>query len=78
MTDNEIIDNTLKKLTAKDTSVSLIDGHIESEINNKVKCVECEYLMFSDMYGECSKNYKGIVHPEDSCGKGKRKGGVQE
>jgi hypothetical protein len=37
-----------------------------------VKCKECEYLMFSDCYGECSKGYKGIVNPNDSCGKGKK------
>ena len=68
------INNLVKELTPTDTSVSLIDGHIEAEsTDNDVKCVECEYLMFSDMYGECSKNYKGIAHPDDSCGKGKRK-----
>ena len=48
--------------------------NIETDIN-AVKCKECECLMFSDMYGECSKNYKGIVSPDDSCGKGKLKGG---
>lgn len=36
--------------------------NIETDMN-AVKCKECEYLMFSDMYGECSKNYKGIVPP---------------
>lgn len=49
----------------------------ETEMNS-VKCKECEYLMFSDVYGECSKNYKGIVSPNDSCGKGKLKGGERE
>jgi hypothetical protein len=29
--------------------------------------------MFSDCYGECSKGFKGIVRPDDSCGKGERK-----
>ena len=47
--------------------------NIETDMN-AVKCKDCEYLMFSDMYGECSKNYKGIVSPDDSCGKGKLKG----
>lgn len=28
-----------------------------------------------DVLKECSKNYKGIVSPDDSCGKGKLKGG---
>lgn len=45
------------------------------ESDTDVKCKECEYLMFSDCYGECRKGYKGIVSPNDSCGKGKRKGG---
>jgi hypothetical protein len=49
----------------------------ETEMND-IKCKDCEYLMFSDMYGECSKAYKGIVSPNDSCGKGKLKGGEEE
>lgn len=32
-----------------------------------VYCKDCEYLMFSDFEGECSKAYKGIVNPKDSC-----------
>ena len=47
------------------------------ESGNDVKCKECEYLMFSDCYGECRKGYKGIVSPNDSCGRGKRKGGKE-
>lgn len=38
-----------------------------------VYCKDCEYLMFSDCYGECSQAHKGIVSPDDSCGYGKRK-----
>ena len=38
-----------------------------------VYCKDCEYLTFSDCYGECSQAYKGIVSPDDSCGYGKRK-----
>ena len=41
--------------------------------DNEVKCKECEYLMFSDCYGECRKAYKGIVNPNASCGKGKKR-----
>ena len=41
--------------------------------DNDVKCKDCEYLMFSDCYGECRKAYKGIVNPNDSCGKGKKR-----
>lgn len=50
-------------------------NNFEAEPNN-VKCKECEYLMFSDCYGECSKGFKGIVAPNDSCGKGRKKGGA--
>lgn len=38
-----------------------------------VRCKDCEYLMFSDSYGECAKGYMGIVSPYDFCSKGKRK-----
>ena len=44
---------------------------VEVLIPNDIRCRDCEYLMFSDCYGECSKAYKGIVQPDDSCGKGK-------
>ena len=50
------------------------DYNPKAEPNN-VECIDCEYLMFSDCYGECAKAYKGIVSPHDSCGKGKKKGG---
>lgn len=47
------------------------DRYIKDTNKQKtVKCIDCKYLMFSDMYGECSKDYKGIVSPDDSCGKG--------
>ena len=49
-----------------------VNNYVEEP--NSVKCKECEYLMFSDCYGECSKGFKGIVSPNDSCGKGKIKG----
>lgn len=39
--------------------------------NNNVECCQCQHLMFSDCYGECSKgNIHGIVQPHFSCGKG--------
>lgn len=39
--------------------------------NNNIECCQCQYLMFSDCYGECSKeNISGIVQPHFSCGKG--------
>lgn len=38
---------------------------------NKIECRQCQYLMFSDCYGECSKgNISGVVKPHFSCGKG--------
>ena len=38
---------------------------------NKIECRQCQYLMFSDCYGECSKgNISGVVQPHFSCGKG--------
>ena len=38
---------------------------------NKIECWQCQYLMFSDCYGECSKgNISGAVKPHFSCGKG--------
>lgn len=49
-------------------------GERIKEAESEVKCKDCEYLMFSDMYGECSRELR-IVRPNDSCGKGKRKGG---
>lgn len=39
--------------------------------NNNVECWQCKHLMFSDCYGECSKDYiNGILQPHFSCGKG--------
>lgn len=41
------------------------------DFNNKIECWQCQYLMFSDCYGECSKgNISGAVKPHFSCGKG--------
>lgn len=45
---------------------------------NDVKCIDCEYLEFDVPYGVCSMAYKGIVHPNDCCGKGKLKGDDNE
>ena len=43
----------------------------EQPILNDVKCIDCEYLELELPYAVCSKAYKGIVQPNDSCGKGK-------
>lgn len=39
---------------------------------NDIKCIDCEFLELVLPYGVCSKGYKGMVSPDDSCGKGKR------
>ena len=39
---------------------------------NYVNCGECKHRMFSDMYCECSKGYKGIVQPWDGCEHGEK------
>ena len=45
---------------------------MNDSFNNKIECLQCQYLMFSDCYDECSKeNISGIVQPYFSCGKGK-------
>lgn len=46
---------------------------MKKEKKNKIRCGECKYLEISGCYGECGKAYRGIVNPDDSCGKGKRK-----
>ena len=44
---------------------------MNDSFNNKIECLQCQYLMFSDCYGECSKeNISGIVQQHFSCGKG--------
>ena len=50
-----------------------VTGLSIADPGNDVECWECQHLMFSDCYGECSKGYKGIVNPHDSCGKGEKR-----
>ena len=47
--------------------------NLKAKYTNPVQCKDCKYLMFSDIYGECSKGYRGIVSPEDSCEHGEKK-----
>ena len=60
----------------KNTEKMCIDCRLEFwmqevEDENKIECWQCQYLMFSDCYGECSKgNISGVVQPHFSCGKG--------
>lgn len=43
---------------------------IKEEISEEVHCKDCKYRMWSDHYAECGKGYKGIVYPDDTCGRG--------
>lgn len=43
------------------------------DMQEVVRCKDCKYLMFSDMYGECSQAHMGIVRPDDFCSYGERK-----
>ena len=40
-----------------------------------VRCKDCEHLMISGCYGECSIGHLGIVRPDDFCSYGERKDG---
>lgn len=51
----------------------LIEGTPTADAISVVHCKDCKHLMFSDMYGECSKAHMGIVRPDDFCSYGKRK-----
>lgn len=42
------------------------------DLPKPVYCKDCEYLMFSDMYGECKKQLR-IVNPTDTCPMAKRR-----
>lgn len=42
------------------------------DMQEVVRCKDCKYLMFSDMYGECSQAHMGIVRPDDFCSYGER------
>ena len=44
-----------------------------ADVTEVVRCKDCKYLMFSDMYGECSQGHMGIVWPGDFCSYGERK-----
>ncbi len=61
-----------REVKSKENYCPKCGARMDSKKQKEVKCKDCEYLMFSDFYGECSKAYKGIVNPNDSCGNGKR------
>ena len=44
-----------------------------ADVVEVIRCKDCKHLVFSDCYGECKRNYLGIVRPDDYCSKGQRK-----
>ena len=50
--------------------VIMTDSHSEKSVSAPVTCKDCQYLMFSDCYGECRIGKRGIVQPDDYCGLG--------
>ena len=75
--DKEIV---LKTITDIMSDCKVVHKHRALNRNIKqipelVHCKKCKYLMFSDFYGECSKEYLGIVQPNDYCSRGERKDG---
>ena len=51
----------------------VIDDTPTTDAISVVHCKDCKYLIFSDMYGECSQAHLGIVRPDDFCSYGERK-----
>ena len=52
---------------------NIADHLIANGVTIPVRCKDCKYLMFSDMYGECKKGYLGVVLPDNYCSYGVRK-----
>ena len=52
-------------------------SEFKKEYTDPVHCKDCQHLMFSDCYGECSKGHKGIVKPDDYCEYGVKKNDTQ-
>lgn len=69
MKDNKIV----HKHRALNRNLKQLFLNSDLPVKSKVTCKDCKYLMFSDCYGECSKAYRGIVSPSDSCEHGERK-----
>ena len=47
--------------------------NLRAKYTDPVHCKDCQHLMFSDCYGECSKGHRGIVKPDDTCEHGVKK-----
>ena len=61
-----------RKRYGLDSAISQVRKAPKADVEEVVHCVDCEYLMFSDMYGECRKAHLGIVSPRDFCSRGQR------
>lgn len=54
-------------------AVEVIQQAPSEDVEKVVHCVDCEHLMLSDFYGECSRGYMGIVSPWDYCSRGRQR-----
>lgn len=59
------------------TLSELIDRFPAADVVEVVRCKDCRYLTYSDMYGECGKALLGVVTPNDYCSHGERKEGAE-
>jgi len=62
-----------EEIGADMTCAAKADSHLEESGNTPVSCKDCQYLTFSDCYGECRIGRRGIVRPDDHCGFGVRR-----
>ena len=73
---DELKENICKRINnpiISDSLNRLIEGASTVDTVSIVRCRYCKYLMFSDMYGECSQGHMGIIKPDDFCSYGERK-----
>ena len=49
------------------------DRQPTEDVIKVVRCKDCKYLMFSDMYGVCSQAHTRLVRLDDFCSYGERK-----
>lgn len=55
-----------------ESAIPVLPKERKTKRKNNVKCINCKYLTFTP-YAICKMKHrkKGIIHPNDSCGKGK-------
>lgn len=51
----------------------ITEDKITNDVQEVVRCGDCRFLTFSDMYGECGKGIMGVVNPNDYCSRGERR-----